>query len=216
MPELSIADVELVVRTMAETVVANENYFSQLDAVVADGDFGFSLARGFSGVLEEFEGLDRTNIGAFLKKIALILSGRVGGASGPLWGTACLRAAAVAGDRTSLTSADVVAMLRAAVAGIQHRGGAALGDKTLLDALVPAIDTLEASLADPAVEAGAALEQAAQTARKAAEETSKLVAKKGRASYTGERSLGSPDAGAIAIAVIAESLSAAWQTRRAS
>jgi phosphoenolpyruvate---glycerone phosphotransferase subunit DhaL len=103
-----------------------------------------------------------------------------------------------------------VAMLRAAVAGIQARGGASLGDKTLLDALVPAIDRLEAELAAGGVEAEA-LANAAAVAERAAAETSRMLAKRGRAAYTGERSIGSPDPGAVAIGVIASRVSAAWR-----
>ena len=211
-------EVELVVKTMARTVVANEAYFSQLDAVVGDGDFGFSIARGFSAVLEDFDNFDRTGIGAFLKKVALVISSKVGGASGPLWGTAFLRAATTAGDKSELAPADVIAVLRAAAGGIQQRGGAVLGDKTLLDALIPAIDRLESELAAPEAAADhgvAAVERAARAAREAADATVNLIAKKGRASYTGERSLGSPDAGAVAVAVIAESISAAWRQHHA-
>jgi dihydroxyacetone kinase/dihydroxyacetone kinase-like protein len=211
MEDSSLPAVELVIKTMAETVVANEAYFSELDAVVADGDFGYSLARGFSAVLADFEQFDRTNIGTFLKKIALVIASRVGGASGPLWGTAFLRAAATAGDKQTLAPSDVIAMLRAAAGGIQQRGGAVLGDKTLLDALIPATDALEAALARP--DGTAALEHAAEAARRAAEATVSMIARKGRAAYTGERSIGSVDAGAVAIAVITEGISAAWRAR---
>ncbi len=212
MAEASLPEVELVVRTMAETVVSNEAYFSQLDGVVADGDFGYSLARGFSEVLAGFDSFDRSSPGIFLKKIALVISSKVGGASGPLWGTAFLRAASAAGDKQVLAPADAVAMLRAAAGGISQRGGAVLGDKTLLDALIPATDALESSLqtGDGTL---AAVERAAAEARRAAEATVTMMAKKGRASYTGERSIGSVDAGAIAIAVIAEAVSAAWRGR---
>ena len=216
MEDSSLPAVDLVVKTMAETVVANEAYFSQLDAVVADGDFGYSLARGFSAVLAGFDQFDRANTGAFLKKIALVISSRVGGASGPLWGTALLRAAATAGDKQTLAPSDVIAMLRAAAGGIQQRGGAVLGDKTLLDALIPAIDALETALAQPdgTADGGvAALQHTAEEARRAAEATAGMIAKKGRAAYTGERSIGSVDAGAVAIAVIAEGISAAWRER---
>jgi phosphoenolpyruvate---glycerone phosphotransferase subunit DhaL len=212
MAESSLPDVELVVRTMAETVVANEAYFSQLDAVVADGDFGYSLARGFSEVLAGFDSFDRTSPGVFLKKIALVISSKVGGASGPLWGTAFLRAAAAAGDKQVLEHQDIVAMLRAAAAGIQQRGGAVLGDKTLLDALIPATDALEESL-KATNGSGAAIQSAAAEARRAAGATVNMIAKKGRAAYTGERSIGSVDAGAVAIAVIAEAVGAAWRRR---
>jgi len=215
MERSSLPEVELVIRTMAETVVANEAYFSQLDAVVADGDFGYSLASGFSAVLAGFDQFDRASVGAFLKKIALVISSKVGGASGPLWGTAFLRAAAAAGDKQTLEPADVIAMLRAAAGGIAQRGGAALGDKTLLDALIPATDALALALKAPE-DSVAAVQKAAEEARRAAEATVGMIAKKGRASYTGERSIGSVDAGAIAIAVIAEAVSAAWRERYSS
>jgi len=215
MQRSSLPEVELMIRTLAETVVANEAYFSQLDAVVADGDFGYSLASGFSAVLAGFDQFDRASVGAFLKKVAMVISSKVGGASGPLWGTAFLRAAAVAGDKQTLEPADVIAMLRAAAGGISQRGGAALGDKTLLDALIPATDALEAALKAPG-DGVAAAQRAAEEARRAAQATLGMIAKKGRASYTGERSIGSVDAGAIAIAVIAEAVSAAWRERYSS
>jgi dihydroxyacetone kinase phosphoprotein-dependent L subunit len=210
MQHSSLPAVELIVRTIAETAIANETYFCQLDSVVGDGDFGYSLARGFEKVLGNFDALDRSTPGAFLKKVGLTIASRVGGTSGPIWGTAFLRAGAAAGAKTELSAADVVAMLRAAVEGIQARGGASLGDKTLLDALVPAIDRLEADLAAGGAEADA-LANAAATAERAAAQTAAMLAKRGRAAYTGERSIGSPDPGAVAIAVIASRVSAAWR-----
>jgi dihydroxyacetone kinase phosphoprotein-dependent L subunit len=205
----SMPQVEFVVRTMAETVLKNEEYFGQLDAVVGDGDFGYSLARGFEIVLADFDSFDRSSIAAFLRKIGMVIASRVGGTSGPLWGTAFMRAAGAAGDKATLEATDVVAMLRAAVAGIQQRGGASLGEKTLLDALVPAIDRLESELGRGAT-AAQLLQKMAETARQSAEETSNLMARRGRASYTGERSIGSPDAGAVAIGVLAQSVADRW------
>jgi phosphoenolpyruvate---glycerone phosphotransferase subunit DhaL len=205
----SMPQVEFVVRTMAETVLKNEEYFGQLDAVVGDGDFGYSLARGFEIVLADFDNFDRSSIAAFLRKIGMVIASRVGGTSGPLWGTAFMRAAGAAGDKATLEPTDVVAMLRAAVAGIQQRGGASLGEKTLLDALVPAIDRLESELGRGAT-AAQLLRKMAETARRSAEETSNLMARRGRASYTGERSIGSPDAGAVAIGVLAQSVADRW------
>src|SRR6201991_5241231 len=113
------ADLEYVVRTIAQTSVDNEKAFGDLDAVVGDGDFGYSLARGFEIVLAEWDTLDRTDSGVFLQKIALVISKRVGGTSGPLWGTAFLRAAGAIGDKTELTAEDAVALLRAAAEGIK-------------------------------------------------------------------------------------------------
>ena len=208
----SLPAVELIVRTIAETAVANEKYFGDLDAVVGDGDFGYSLARGFEKVLEDWDSFDRSSIGAFLKKAGLVIASRVGGTSGPIWGTAFLRAGAAAGNKTVLMPEDVVAILRVAVQGIMQRGGASLGEKTLLDSLVPAIDRLEAELAGRPGEAGVeALALAAQTAEAAAAATTNMIAQRGRASYTGERSIGSPDPGAVAIGVIAKRLSQVWR-----
>jgi len=199
--------VEQIVRTIAVTVVANETRFSELDSVVGDGDFGFSLARGFEKVLAELDQLDRRSPGAFLKRVAVIITSRCGGTSGPIWGTAFLRAGGACGERLELGGADIVAVLRAAFTGIAQRGGAALGDKTLLDALGPFIDRFEAELgAGSPAELHAALERAAETAWQAAEATAGLVAKRGRAAYTGERSRGSVDPGAMALAVIAKEL----------
>jgi dihydroxyacetone kinase/dihydroxyacetone kinase-like protein len=199
----------MVVRTIAQTAVDNERYFGDLDAVVGDGDFGYSMARGFELVLADWDSFDRTDIGTFLKKVAVVITSRVGGTSGPLWGTALLRAGAVAGDKTELTSDDALAMLRAAIEGIKTRGKSDLGDKTLLDALVPAVDELEKAL-EEGDDAGAAIRRAATTAREEAEATKAMLAKRGRASYTGERSIGTLDAGAIAVAVMFEQVADAW------
>ena len=207
--------VELVVRTIAQTAVDNETYFCELDSVVGDGDFGFSLARGFEKVLEGWDDVDRTDIGTFLKKIGMTVASRCGGTSGPLWGTALMKAGMTAGPSTDLDGGQVVAMLRAAADGIRGRGQSDVGDKTLLDALVPLTDRIEAELAAGS-NAGDVVAAAAVTAREAAEATSDMVAKRGRASYTGERSKGSVDAGAMAVAVMTERVHHIWQTEGAS
>jgi phosphoenolpyruvate---glycerone phosphotransferase subunit DhaL len=201
-----LSDVEWVVRVMAETVVANEAYFGDLDAVVGDGDFGYSMARGFEIVLSGWDEFDRTDISTFLKKVAVTITSRIGGTSGPIWGTGFLRAATTAAGENALDADRIVAMLRAAVDGIKARGGAELGDKTLLDALIPATDAIEERVkaGSPAAET---LRAAAISARSAAEATRPMLAKKGRAAYTGERSVGSLDAGAVAVAVLLEALS---------
>ncbi len=165
----SLARTELVVRTIAQTAVDNEKYFGELDSVVGDGDFGYSLARGFEKVLEGWDGIDRTDTGTFLKKTGMIISSRIGGTSGPIWGTAFLRAGMTAGAG-EIDGAKVVAMLRAAIEGIKTRGQSDVGDKTLLDALVPLTDRLEQELSGGS-DAGKALAAAAATAREAAEAT---------------------------------------------
>ena len=205
----TLPDVERVVRVMAETVVANEKYFGDLDAVVGDGDFGYSMARGFEIVLSGWDGLDCTDISTFLKKVAVVITSRIGGTSGPIWGTGFLRAGTTAAGAASLDADQVVVMLRAAVEGIKARGGAELGEKTLLDALVPATDTIEEQ-ANAGSSAAESLRAAAVTARSAAEATRPMLAKRGRASYTGERSIGTLDAGAVAVAVLLEALADEW------
>ena len=139
---------ELVVRTMAATAIENEQYFSELDGVVGDGDFGYSLARGFEKVLEAWDDLDSSTPGPFLTKVASIIIGAVGGVSGTIWGTAFLRAGTSLGAKTEIDGPDVVALLRAAIEGIKKRGQSDVGDKTLLDALVPAVDALENALGE--------------------------------------------------------------------
>lgn len=205
----NLADVERVVHTIAETIVENERYFGELDAVVGDGDFGYSLARGFEIVLANWDTYDRTDPGVFVTKVAMAISGRIGGTSGPIWGTAFLRMGTTLKGSAEFGAADVVRGLRAAAEGIKTRGQAQLGDKTLLDALVPATDALEAAIAEGA-SAADAVRAFATTARREAEATSKLQAMRGRAAYTGERSIGSVDAGAMAIAVLAEKLADTW------
>jgi dihydroxyacetone kinase phosphoprotein-dependent L subunit len=201
--------VEYVVHTIAQTAVDNEKYFGDLDAVVGDGDFGYSLARGFEIVLTDWDTYDRKDIGTFLKKVAVVITSRIGGTSGPIWGTAFLRAGGAVAGKTEITGDDVVAMLRAAAEGITARGKAVLGEKTLLDALIPATDTI-ADAVGRSLPAREIARAAADTMLDAAEATKALEAKRGRASYTGERSIGSVDAGAMALAVIAEKIAAGW------
>ncbi len=205
----SITNVEFVMRNLAENIVANEKYFGELDAVVGDGDFGYSLARGFEIVLDQWDDFDRSDPGVFLTKIAAATSARIGGTSGPIWGTAMLRAGVQLKEHPDIEGADVVRALRASIEGIKTRGQADVGDKTLLDSLVPAVDTLEAGLAagKPPKEIVAAM---AATAEEAAENTKTMQAMRGRAAYTGERSIGSVDAGAKGVAVLLAALAEAW------
>ncbi|MEV7320083.1 dihydroxyacetone kinase subunit DhaL [Streptomyces sp. NPDC093970] len=208
-------DLAFVVRTIARTAVDNERAFSDLDAVAGDGDFGYSLARGFEIVLADWDGLAADAPAELLKKVAMVISKRVGGTSGPLWGTAFLRAAGAVKDRPEPDARDAVAMLRAAAEGIKARGRSDVGDKTLLDALIPMTDALERRLAEdgPGEDAAGLAALAAATARAAADATAPMQARRGRQSYTGERSIGSPDPGAVAVAVMAERVAAGWDAR---
>ncbi len=208
MSDTALPDAERLVRTIAEICLENEKYFCDLDAVVGDGDFGYSLARGFENVLSGFDELEYDDAGGLLKKVALVLTKRIGGTSGPIWGTAFLRAGGSLAGKPEPTGEDVIAAMRAAIEGIKQRGSSDVGDKTLLDALVPATDTLEASLGEGAE---AALEKAAVTARESAAATKGMLAQRGRAAYTGERSRDSVDAGAVGVAVMFEAVSKSWR-----
>ena len=203
---------EFIVRTIAQTSLANEKYFGDLDSVVGDGDFGYSLARGFEGVLADWDGFDRADAGTFLLKIAVAITSRIGGTSGPIWGTAFMKTGMKLKGIESPTRDDVIAALRDSIDGIKKRGNSDVGDKTLLDSLVPAVDALEKALASGS-SVQEALDATAVAAREAAEATSAMRAMRGRASYSGERSIGSPDAGAIAMAVLAEKLASSWSER---
>jgi dihydroxyacetone kinase phosphoprotein-dependent L subunit len=202
MADIMIADVERAVKTTAGTVLRNEHYFSDLDGLAGDGDFGTSLATGFRVIDAELPNIDKSAIGAMLLKISMLVSKHVGGSSGPIWGTGFMKAAAIAKGKESVTLAELAAMVNAAVEGIMARGGAKLGDKTLLDALIPVNETLKAHAAAATPDHRAALKDAADVAERAIDETRGLIAHRGRASQVGERSMNTPDPGIVAIATI--------------
>lgn len=208
MSNAALADAERIVRTIAQTALDNERYFSDLDAAAGDGDFGHSIATGFQRVMDSWDDLSYEDPGGLLKAVAIVLTKAVGGVSGPIWGTAFLRAGGALAGKPEPSGAEVVAAMRAAADGIMARGSAELGDKTLLDALVPATDVLDAQFAEGA-DAKTAVAAAAVQARASADATLGMLARRGRASYTGERSRDSVDAGATAVAVMFEQVSAA-------
>jgi len=209
MQEISKDAVELAVKTMADIAIANEKYFSELDSAAGDADFGVSLASGFKAILNQWESIDRSSISSFLMKVGVIIIGNVGGCSGPIWGTGFMRAGSASKDKESLALTDLVAMLRAAIEGIMARGGAQLGDKTLLDAVAPAADKLEEwSLKTPR-DVLRALQAAADAASDAIEATKGWEAKRGRQSFTGERSKGTVDPGIVAVATMMQAITKA-------
>ena len=208
MSDQALAQAELVVRTIAQTAVDNEKYFCDLDAAAGDGDFGYSLARGFEIVISDWDEIDRSDAGTLLKKTAIILTKRIGGTSGPIWGTAFLRAGSSLSGNPEPSGADVVAALRAAIEGIKQRGSAELGDKTLLDSLSPAVDELELALPEGSIGRDRTGVEGRTFKRRGDE---RMLAQRGRAAYTGDRSRDSPDAGAIAIAVLFEAVLEAWE-----
>jgi dihydroxyacetone kinase phosphoprotein-dependent L subunit len=201
MAAISQEQIEREISTTGTTVLKNEHYFSDLDGLAGDGDFGTSLATGFRVIEKEWDQIDKSDIGAMLLKIAMLVSKHVGGSSGPIWGTGFMKSAMLTRGKKTITLQELADMLGAAIEGIQARGGAKLGDKTLLDALIPVHETLKAHAAGDQ-DLGAALRDAADVADKAIDETRSLVAHRGRASQVGERSSGTPDPGIVAIATI--------------
>nr|WP_166179409.1 dihydroxyacetone kinase subunit DhaL [Altererythrobacter segetis] len=200
MAEISQADIERAIKTTCATVLRNEHYFADLDGLAGDGDFGTSLATGFRQIEKEWDEIPKTDIGAMLLKISMIVSKHVGGSSGPIWGTGFMKAAMLTRGKSEIALQDLAQMLGSAIEGIQARGGAQLGDKTLLDALIPVHEKLTAQAAGG--DKAAALKDAAEAADNAVDETRHLVAHRGRASQVGERSANTPDPGIVAIATI--------------
>ena len=199
------------VREFARRVAEEREHLTELDAAVGDADHGSNLDRGMSAVLAALESAPPADGAALLKQVGMTLVSKVGGASGPLYGTLFLRMAGAAGGGP-LDPAGFAAALRAGFDGVVARGKAELGDKTLLDALAPACDALDAALAagTPFAEA---LEAAAAAARDGRDATVPLLARKGRASYLGERSVGHQDPGATSTALLVEAAAAALPGR---
>jgi dihydroxyacetone kinase-like protein len=183
-------DLVTAIRAVAATVAEHRVELIQLDRAIGDGDHGENLDRGFTAVLAAFEQSTPDSPAAVLKTVATTLISKVGGAAGPLYGTAFLRASAAVKDRAELGPADVAEALTAALGGVVARGKAELGDKTMVDALAPAV---KAATGDTVA---AVLAAAADAAEEGADATVPLVARKGRASYLGERSAGHMDPGA--------------------
>jgi dihydroxyacetone kinase-like protein len=185
----------------AAHIAEQKDYLTQLDSAIGDGDHGANMHRGLQAVLKKKAELQNTDIGALLKGVAMTLISTVGGASGALYGTFFLQASTMAGSRTELSSSEFGSILEKGLAGIVLRGKAAIGDKTMVDALQPAIKAYKHS-----VDSGETLEQALSKAVGAAEEglksTVPLVARKGRASYLGERSAGHADPGASSTLIL--------------
>lgn len=196
-------------RRTADAVAQRREELIELDRQIGDGDHGENLARGFAAVTAKLDALPEPpgEVGAVLKLVATTLMSTVGGASGPLYGTAYLRAAKVTGV-PELDSGAVVAMLEAALEGVVVRGKATTGEKTMVDAWTPAVEAAVAA-ADAGASPAAVLASAAEAAQAGAEATTPLVATKGRASYLGERSAGHQDPGATSTALI---LAAAAET----
>jgi phosphoenolpyruvate---glycerone phosphotransferase subunit DhaL len=202
MNTLNLLQVERALQTLARVSLENEKYFCDLDGEMGDADFGKSIWDGFRAVLTELPSIDRADIGTFLIKVGTVFASHAGGTSGPIWGTAFMKAGLKAKGKTELTLPDIVQMGRAAVQGMMARGNAQVGDKTLLDAIVPALDKLEELNREGESNFKSAFQVASEVATAAVEGTRNWPAKRGRQSYAGERTVGTLDPGIVAVAMM--------------
>jgi dihydroxyacetone kinase-like protein len=181
----------------------HKDELTALDSAIGDGDHGANMARGFNAVEGKLASLQGKDIGTIFKTVAMTLISTVGGASGPLYGTFFLKAAEGAAGKTALNPQELFTTFDAGLRGLIARGKAELGDKTMVDALVPAIRALQP---DQGETLSARLDRAVEAAKKGAESAVPLVAKKGRASYLGERSANHPDPGCASAVLLLEAL----------
>ena len=192
---LSATEISLeVVREMAAAMEEHRRYLTKLDSEIGDGDHGTNMHRGFQAALERLEGTEPPSPADVLKAVSMALVSKVGGAAGPLYGTAFLRASTALSGKEEISAEDVAETLEAALGGIKQRGKAEVGDKTIVDALEPAVAAAEEAASDGSV--AEVFRAAAEAAQEGAESTVPLTARKGRASYLGARSAGHKDPGA--------------------
>jgi len=185
------------------TYMQHKDELTQLDAAIGDADHGANMARGFTAVQTKLDSLRDKDLGTIFKTVAMTLISTVGGASGPLYGTLFLQAVAGANGKKALTQDELVTVLGAGLQGLMHRGKAVVGEKTMVDAWVPALEAMK-PVGDDSLSAG--VDRAVIAAKKGADSTIPLVAKKGRASYLVERSSGHLDPGAASTVLLLEAL----------
>ncbi len=192
-------------QAFASKIEQNKAYLTELDAAIGDADHGINMDRGFKKAIAQLPNLADQDIGSILKTVSMTLISSIGGASGPLYGTWFLRASAVVVLKQELTEKDMLELLQAGLDGVLQRGKAQLGDKTMVDVLSPAVAAFRQAVEEnqSTVEA---MQQAIVAAQKGLEETIPMQAKKGRASYLGERSVGHQDPGGTSAYLMLKSL----------
>ena len=201
------------IRVFAGLVAANKELLTQLDSAIGDADHGINMDRGMTAVVAALDEAAPADMSALCKQVGMTLVKSIGGASGPLYGTFFLRMASAMGSGDSEDAAVFAKALRAGVEGVVQRGRAEAGDKTMFDALAPALDALDAALASGSGLA-AALADATIAAEKGRDATEPMVARKGRASYLGQRSVGHVDPGATSAAMLIAAAASAFATGR--
>ncbi len=187
----------------------NKAYLTDLDAAIGDADHGINLERGFNAVAAELEKSDPPDLAGILKTVAMTLIKTVGGASGPLYGTLFLRAATVCAGKDDLAPADIVALFSAGLDGVVQRGKAELNDKTIVDALTPAVTAMKTAC-DAGADLNQILHQGTAAAQSGMKRTIEMQARKGRASYLGARSIGHQDPGATSCFLLLKAAADIW------
>lgn len=198
------------VKAVAATIGENSAYLTDLDRAIGDADHGANMDRGFKAVMNKIPEISDKDIGTICKTVGMTLISTVGGAGGPLYGTFFLQAGMKTAGKMELNLADWTEALEAALSGVIMRGKAELGDKTMVDALTPAVAALKQSISENQP-INKALELSAEAARQGMEGTTPLVARKGRASYLGERSAGHQDPGATSSYLILKTAAETWK-----
>jgi phosphoenolpyruvate---glycerone phosphotransferase subunit DhaL len=183
-----------VIKEMAATMEEQRRYLTKLDSEIGDGDHGNNMNRGFQAALESLEGADPSTPADVLKTVAMAMISKVGGAAGPLYGTAFLEASKVLADKDDVSAQDAAEALEAALGGIKRRGKAEVGDKTIVDAFEPAVEAAKEAAGEGSV--AGVFRRSAEAAKEGAESTVPLTARRGRASYLGARAAGHQDPGA--------------------
>jgi dihydroxyacetone kinase-like protein len=205
---IHIDTVRSIIGSIAVVIGEQKQYLSDLDQAIGDGDHGFNMARGFEAVMAKLKDAPGADIGDVLKTTAMALISNVGGASGPLYGTLFLKASGPAKGLTEIDLAGFVPLLKEGVLGVQARGKAELGEKTMIDVLLPVLESLEKDSA-AGLSGKEAFARAETLAAECVEKTKGIIAKKGRASYLGERSLGHIDPGAASSHLIISTINKA-------
>ena len=203
------AKVIAVLKDIIAVIGENAQFLTDLDAAVGDSDHGINMARGFKKVEADLPALEGKDIGAILKKTGMDLVSTVGGSSGPLYGTAFMKAGAKAAGKNEIGMEDFLAMMDEAVGGVQLRGKAVRGEKTMLDAMIPAQEAMKAA-ASGGADTSAVLQAGVKAAEEGVEYTKTIIATKGRASYLGERTLGHQDPGATSFTLILKAIAAGY------
>ncbi len=189
---------------IADSIIENKDYLTELDREIGDADHGINMARGYTEALGQLP-QDETDIGTVLKKTGMVLISKVGGASGPLYGTAYMKAAKAAAGKSELTLQDGKDIFEAVIGGIKLRGKAERGEKTMLDAIIPAYEAYCAAM-DAGKSPAECLDAMCAAAKEGAEFTKTIRATKGRASYLGDRSIGHQDPGATSSLLTMEAI----------